>query len=450
MSHHRPLFLRIALQRIASLGFALCPPSTPLRILSLIVLISGPVLCAAQPVWADDPVRGMCVDANDRAIDGVRVLIYEASRFSHVDPVMIAETSTDEDGRFEFASIEQLEERMQNQNRPTMVIAIKPGHASQIAYLLETGNGFGAQVIRNPIRVNLKLPPARTMSGTVRDVNDEPISTVVLNHGGLIDEENDVFVRATKSVMGGHYVINDLDPNDGPRTFEMDERTTATIYPFVSVTHDDYSPIRLMFEVSPDIEPLPTRKDFRLEPAAVVHGRVISVAGLPVAGVEVQAQGHTEGWSTAITNDDGEYSLRSIAPGTYNIWAVSEGATVEAIESFVVEAGKQYDDIDIHLVEGGWIEGVVLDDRTGEPMRFEEADAADIAWYGPSRPTSGAACELTKIKDDGTFRMRVPSGTNRPYFRSLRWDAVSNRFYDDGVTVKEGETTRIEFRVTRR
>ncbi|HEX6945407.1 MAG TPA: carboxypeptidase-like regulatory domain-containing protein [Casimicrobiaceae bacterium] len=62
--------------------------------------------------------------------------------------------------------------------------------------------------------------------------------------------------------------------------------------------------------------------DIALSRAAVVDGRVIDIDGVPLADIEVQAQGVTTGlWkpATARTDDHGRFRLFGLAPGAYRV-----------------------------------------------------------------------------------------------------------------------------------
>jgi len=67
-------------------------------------------------------------------------------------------------------------------------------------------------------------------------------------------------------------------------------------------------------------------------------------------------------------------------------------------------------------VEGGFIAGKVIDTQTGKPVKSGES--SDTAFYGSSRPRSGAV-ESPHIQDDGPFRIRVARGENYLYIRFL-------------------------------
>jgi hypothetical protein len=194
---------------------------------------------------------------------------------------------------------------------------------------------------------------------------------------------------------------------------------------------------------------VPGKIEIVLDPAAIVEGRVVEkAAGEPVAGARVQAQGqHRYGFEQAITDADGRYRFESMVEDDYNIWVSRPEWTVEALDGFHAVAGKTSTAPDLKLTRGGFIVGKVVEEGTGKPPLFEPEDNTDIAWYGPSRPRSGAACEVAHIDDDGAFRMRVPPGVTDPYFRSMNWIGWFDR---DPVEVAEGETVEVQVTVRRK
>ena len=202
-----------------------------------------------------------------------------------------------------------------------------------------------------------------------------------------------------------------------------------------------------------DYSKVPSTVDVRLERAAIVQGRVVyGDSGKPAAGVRVQFQGIKDSaWGRAETDADGRYRFDSLGPDKYNIWASKDGYTMRAIDSFEALPGTTKTVADLRLVRGGFIVGNVVDADTGQPFYPSDAKAPpwfrpDVAMYGPSRPRSGPACEVTPIQADGSFRIRAAPGNNYVYLRVYnRSRAVPPAAMD--VDVAEGQVVTVQFKV---
>jgi hypothetical protein len=130
-------------------------------------------------------------------------------------------------------------------------------------------------------------------------------------------------------------------------------------------------------------------------------------------------------------------------PDQYNIWAEAPDLTVIAMEMFEVREGGRYDAPDLKLIEGGFIEGRIVDAATQQPVTPPKN--AQVSIYGPSRPKSGAAIESAEIKQDGTFRIRAAPGRNYIYLQPMPpW---TPEVQSQWVEVTEGQTTRADFPV---
>src|SRR5262249_5736986 len=187
---------------------------------------------------------------------------------------------------------------------------------------------------------------------------------------------------------------------------------------FVDVLHPKYGHER------PSYSGIPATVDVILRPAGIVEGRVFDQVTIrPAAGVWVNMQGTDRegptgggGWGRARADATGKYRFQSLAAGKYNIWADAPDRTCAALDSFAVEAGKQYTARNLGLIEGGWLEGRVIDAATGLPIGGgPNPGRLTIAIYGPSRPQSGAAVQAVEVNAEGRFKIRAAPGVNYPY-----------------------------------
>jgi hypothetical protein len=201
---------------------------------------------------------------------------------------------------------------------------------------------------------------------------------------------------------------------------------------------------------------MPATVDVVLPPAGTIEGRVIDqVTGKRAAGVLVCMQGtHTvEGgsWNVARTDSNGKYRFPSLVAGKYNLWAQAPDRACAALDSFAVGAGTKHRAPDLVLIEGGCIEGQVIDAATGKPIPggAKKGQRLHVGLYGPSRPRSGAACQSSAVDEHGRFRLHVAPGLNFPYLMTHDyWQRTQRReYFEKGIEVKSGEVASLVFRV---
>jgi hypothetical protein len=145
---------------------------------------------------------------------------------------------------------------------------------------------------------------------------------------------------------------------------------------------------------TPDVMPKPTGS---------ISGRV-TLGGSPAEGISVVAvSGQTvnrrDAAARSVTDSEGRYRLSELAPGQYQIWAVTPGFIAEpgplprygspyfgSIQNIILSAHEDLSDIDMKLVRGAVITGRVTDaenkpvveesvslqlvDENGAPSRF--------------------------------------------------------------------------------
>lgn len=119
-----------------------------------------------------------------------------------------------------------------------------------------------------------------------------------------------------------------------------------------------------------------------------------------------------------------------------------------ALDSFKVEAGEAHQAPALRLIEGGFILGRVINEATGEPIK--PGATSDVTIQGPSRPRSGAAVQSSRVREDGSFRIRVAPGRNYIYLRGgENWGRLQvattppSRWFE----VAAGQAVEVEFKI---
>ena len=164
--------------------------------------------------------------------------------------------------------------------------------------------------------------------------------------------------------------------------------------------------------------------------------------GAPVVNAKVALQGihPTMGWGTASTDVNGNYLLKNLAPGTYNVFLYEgpEEWTAVAKELIGVVEGQTVSNMNLTLVRGGFITGQVTDKETGKPIANHH-----ISFHDAARPESQAAVHLTETDETGAYRFRAAPG------RALVYTSAPTGYMDvrpmKNVDVVEAETVVVDF-----
>ena len=188
--------------------------------------------------------------------------------------------------------------------------------------------------------------------------------------------------------------------------------------------------------------------EFRLKREGRIEGRLSYTAfGEPVKNATVALQGiyPTTGSGRASVDENGNYLLKNIAPGTYNLYLHEgpEGWTAVAKEFIQVDEGQIVSNVNLTLVRGGFITGRVIDQETNEPIANHH-----ISFHDAARPESQAAVHGTETDENGAYRFRAAPG------RAMVYASAPEGYQDIGqikkyVDVVEAETVTVEFQFSK-
>ncbi|MGV1049321.1 MAG: MSCRAMM family protein [Solirubrobacterales bacterium] len=187
-----------------------------------------------------------------------------------------------------------------------------------------------------------------------------------------------------------------------------------------------------------------TEIDAELERNGEIEGRVVSDAPghPPLEGIEVFAGG-AAGYGFAVTDEDGEYTIDRLAPGTYKVgfWAIEGGYVTqyfdgepswEAADPFAVTATTTTPGIDAEMERSAPISGLLSDASTG--ARLGEIEVCAQA------AVSGEYVDCTYSGPSGGYELsRVPSGTFKIVFspeffeegEAFGFDGYLTQYYND-------------------
>jgi 5-hydroxyisourate hydrolase-like protein (transthyretin family) len=390
-------------------------------------------------------ITGVCQDEAGKPLAGVQVSLYRQDFLKSRLERLRAETAGD-DGRVQFRD---LPPQSPEADRPVWryaIAAAKPGKGSIVW-------GLFADWLKDPLV--FKLRPAATLQGRVTDPTGKPVAGAQVWAGCPFDLPVDG-ICSTRTDADGRYAITDMavwGPDFlKPQRSADGKSSTVMVGGSLDILHPTYAHVRPLYRHMPDTV------DVVLPLGGIIDGKVVDqVNGKPAADVVVCIQGtHTaegggfQGFQDSRTDSDGKYCFSSLLAGKYNLWAQAPDRTCTALDSFAVEAGKTQTAPDLSLIEGGWIEGRLVDAATGKPISGAvKGSPLEVALYGPSRPRSGAAAQSSKVDEQGRFRLHVALGTNFPYImRQDYWERTQHRdFFQKGIEVKSGEVVSIVFRI---
>ena len=188
--------------------------------------------------------------------------------------------------------------------------------------------------------------------------------------------------------------------------------------------------------------------EFRLKPEGRIEGRLTYAdTGAPVKDASVALQGlhPTTGWGRVNVDANGNYLLKNLTPGMYNIYLDEgpEGWTAVAKEFIRVAEGQTASKMDLTLVRGGFITGRVTDQDTNEPIADHH-----ISFHDAARPESQAAVHGTETDETGGYRFRAAPGRAMVYTRAPE-DYQEIGQIKKYVDVIEAETVAVDFQFSK-
>jgi beta-lactamase regulating signal transducer with metallopeptidase domain/5-hydroxyisourate hydrolase-like protein (transthyretin family) len=388
-------------------------------------------------------IAAVCQDEEGKPLSGVQVVLYRRDPQKLAMERLRSEAAGD-DGRIQFAGLASPPTEVDGSGWSYIVAVAKPGKGSVIQYLTPAS-------VKNPLV--FKLPAAATLQGRVTDASGKPVVGARVWACCPYNEPIDG-VCSTQTDADGRYAITDMAPDEFKPKQSADGKTAIWISGcYFEVVHPNYAHIRPMYHHMPDTV------DVVLPLEGIIDGKVVDqVSGKPAADVLVYIHGTDSveggGYQKTRTDLNGKYRLSSLLAGKYNLWAEAPDRACTALDSFAVESGKTQTAPDLSLIEGGWIEGRLVDAATGKPISGAVKDCylcCTVGLHGPSRPKSGGGVQWSRVDEQGRFRLHVAPGTNFPYIQQTdawEWERTQHHdFFQKGIEVKSGEVVSLVFRI---
>ena len=340
-----------------------------------------------EPEAKNLTITGVCQDEEGKPLAGVQVVLYRRDP-QKLKMERLRSEATGDDGRIQFAGLASPPTEVDGSGWSYILAVAKPGKGSVIQYLTPAS-------IKNPLV--FKLPAAATLQGRVTDASGKPVVGARVWACCPYNEPIDG-VCSTQTDADGRYAITDMAPDVFKPMRSADGKGATYVSGcYFEVVHPNYAHVRPMYHRLPDTV------DVVLPLEGIIDGKVVDqVSGKPAADVLVQVQATRSveggGYQKTRTDLNGKCRLSSLLAGKYNLWAEAPDRACTALDSFVVEPGKTQTAPDLSLVEGGWIEGRLVDAATGKPISgAEKGEPLTVYLNGPSRPKSGGGRQWSQV-----------------------------------------------------
>lgn len=254
-----------------------------------------------------------------------------------------------------------------------------PGREYQIFVQTETEAGLsptGQQVDEGQaLEIDMQTAPAARLTGRVVSDNGTPVE------------------NAAVAIEGESLRWSGLTDENGVYTLGGDGADLQTIIPDtynIRVRADRHVSI---FEESIDLtSPTQVTRDFTLQPAGVVSGRVVDQNGSPISNATVSAVGETGSENTTLTQEDGTYTLDLYNPDqVYTLTAFFPEHVSARITDVQAAAGQTTSGVNFTLQQGVLVQGTLTSEG--------EATRGIVDFYA----TDGEVYSIN-ADSDGTFQ----------------------------------------------
>jgi hypothetical protein len=390
---------------------------------------SAPSPVDLEPVTGDYVIHGHCTDMDQRPLEGVRLRLFVVHGLVG-PPEEIAETVSDEDGRFEFSGLIPPRDEMELDRLSYGVVAEAEGRppAATLEILRQTHP-------RDELWLRMESGETAALTGRVTNEQGEPVAGAIVSRYEIAGRPVPG-VHTAVTGEDGQFAITDLPPV-APDP-ERPERVHFRIH------HPDY-PV-----TSSSAPMIPADVTVALPAGCLLTGQVRDgLSGNPASGVIVVAENnrHVSADRVTVTDAEGRYRL-AVTEGDYNIVVKSADRVAVAVTDRDCQAGKTVELPPLSLTSGGFISGRVVNADTGEPVVTSDNGRVAVGLYGPAHPGRDGIISPTRqvrVDDEGRFTLRAAAGENYPYLVNIRgrrmaWDTREQ----DPVVVREGETVTTE------
>ena len=363
-------------------------------------------------------ISGVVLGPDNRPQGGATVALGLGStpRRGEPDPVPLAETTTDDLGRFVIEH---------GPRSPFKLVARAPGFG-RCSFSQSHALPFDVP----SVEVTLQLTPAKTLRGHVESSADgSPLA--------------DIEVRVVPMGVKSSWYLRATTGKDG--AFAIEDMAVGP----VRFSADGHGWIRRQLDSPADV--FDEGIVLKLDPAGTIEGRVVDQAGEPIRAYDLQPRrsnkrgiiGEALG-ARRVRDSKGRFSVDDLDPGWYlfEVWAKDHAISIG--RPVLLKPGTLLRGVQVQMQASAALVGRVVDDA-GNPIA-----GADVSLHTDTTPRSpflrqsirGVSWyQRTRTDLDGRFEMR--DVTEQTY--QVEVDHRDHPIhYRDGVTVIAGQVTETE------
>lgn len=293
--------------------------------------------------------------------------------------------------------------------------------------------------------INAKAAAGGAISGTVTDSAGHPIALT----GVTATDASGTFSQVGQTDQNGKYVIRGLPAGNFSVCF--DGTSDGSGLGYLPECYNNIPPDGTPTPVSVTVGHTHAGINAALASGGAISGRVTDSAGHPIANVQVSAQTPDgTGYQTAITDDNGDYTVGGLTSGSYQVCfssvpdATDTSSTGYAAECYdnvppggsatpvVVTGGQTTSGIDASLEVGAAVSGKVTD-SAGHPLGgvsiFVQQPPDNPSWFGQADTQSDGTYRVVGIPAGSTtlcFDPAFTNGTSPTGYLSECYDNVPN------------------------
>ena len=373
---------------------------------------------------------GRVVDSDRGPVAGAEVLY--SVKFNSSESV--TRTAADGTFHFEFPRPDGVE------RDKVSIVATHPNHAI----------GWRNLPLKTTMEVVIQLGTPGVISGRILDAASDPIQNAEARIKSLFSSgpiSSDPIIPISWELFAGSDIISIIPPAKTDANGEFVFRRLPPDVTASLVIQEPGFAKEMRYPVPTGAQGL----EFRLKREARIEGQLsYAGTGAPVESATIALLRISPltvgvGPEQASVDENGNYFLKNIAPGMYNLYLNEgpEGWTAASNEFIKIVEGQTVSNLDLTLVRGGYITGRVTDQDTKEPIANHH-----ISFHDSARPEFGHIGNGTRTDETGAYHFRAAPG------RVLVSTFAPQGYQDIGqvtryVNVVEAETVTFDFQFSK-
>lgn len=378
--------------------------------------------------------RGIVVDDQDSPVAGAKTVLYDIHygrlQYTYNNDDIIEKTS-DADGKFSF-SIEVSSDDYSFR----FIVVEKEGFA------MDCKNWY---VNQTETEGRFKLSSPKELSGSVVDKSGQPISgssvSVLMMRIGDPQDNHSMSVNVAPKLLNtvtdenGKFSFANL-PSDAGVAFLIQKEGRATVSTYVPG-----APASETYKFSPGQENI---RIVQPEESRIEGVAIDTSSGKPLAGMPLMLRANNNyqvmGQDVITTAENGQFSMKGICAGTYNIIYVAprdEPADWLAQPvNFNIEVGQTKEDVIVELIKGGLLEIHVTEAGSQKPLMGARV------WIINERTRESKAQRTDK---NGIASIRLLPGVYQSGQAVV--EGYSSFMQQESISIEDGRTKRLDWQL---